>query len=86
MFSMLKLSTVQGKAILVVAFIFIVSCVMLIAAQGFSERSHALSLTVNDKKVETSLVASAMSAALRWQKDEVFEQTRERLVDRKSVV
>lgn len=79
MLSVLNLRTVQGKAIFVVGLIFVISSAVLITRQGLTERSHALALTTGNKQVETSLIASAMSGALRWKKMEVFNQTHERL-------
>ncbi len=78
--SFLGFRTVQGKAIAVVSLIFVVSSLVLIARQGLSERSHALALTAENRKIETGLIASAMAGALRWEKQEVFDQTHERLV------
>ena len=80
MLSFLNFKTVQGKAVFVVSLIFVVSSMVLIGSQGLAERSHALALTTENKKVETGLIASAMAGALRWKKQAVFGQTYERLV------
>ena len=79
MFSALNLRTVQGKAIFVVSLIFVVASAVMMVRQGLAERSHALALTTENKKVATHLISSALSGALRFRKEVVFEQTYERL-------
>jgi methyl-accepting chemotaxis protein len=69
----------QGRAIMVVAVIFAVSFAILIAVQGMNERSSATDLVIDNKKVQTSLLASSMAGALRWRKKAVFDQVHETL-------
>ncbi len=73
------LKSFQGRAIAVVAVIFALSFAVLIAVQGANERSHATDLVIANKRVQTSLIASAMAGALRWRKSNVFDQVHETL-------
>ncbi len=75
MLAKFRLTTIQSKAIAVFSVIFLVSCSVLIASQAVSERQHTIDLFLEDKMVETNLVASAMAGALRWKKQQVFDET-----------
>jgi methyl-accepting chemotaxis protein len=75
MLAKFRLTTIQSKAIVVFSAVFLVSCSGLIASQAISERQHTIDLFLEDKMVETNLVASAMAGALRWKKQQVFDET-----------
>ena len=79
MISRLRLKSFQGRAISIVAGIFAISFAILIAVQGLNERSHAVNLVIENKKIQTSLLSSSMAGALRWRKKAVFDQVRETL-------
>ncbi len=69
----------QGRATSIVAGIFALSFAILIAVQVAHERSNAIGRIVENKKVQTGLIASAMSGALRWRRTPVFNQVHETL-------
>ncbi len=79
MLSKLRLKSFQGRAISIVAGIFALSFAVLIAVQGIHERSTAVSRIIENKRVQTGLLASAMSGALRWRRTPVFDQVHETL-------
>jgi len=79
MFSVGWMNSFQGRAISVVAAIFAVSFAILIGVQGIHERSNAIARVIENKKVQTGLIASAMAGALRWRKVGVFDQVHETL-------
>jgi HAMP domain-containing protein len=75
MFAKFRFTTIQSKAIAVFTMVFLVSCSGLIASQAISERQHTIDLFLEDKMVETNLIASSMAGALRWKKQQVFDET-----------
>jgi methyl-accepting chemotaxis protein len=79
MFSIFRMKSFQGRAISIVAGIFAISFAVLITVQGTNERSNATSLVIQNKRVQTGLIASAMAGALRWRKTAVFDQVHETL-------
>lgn len=79
MFSTGWMKSFQGRAISIVAAIFAVSFTIVIGVQGIRERSDAIERIVENKRVETRLLASAMAGALHWQNLALFDRVHETL-------
>jgi methyl-accepting chemotaxis protein len=79
MFSKGWMKSFQGRAISVVAAVFAVSFAIVIGVQEIRERSNAIDRIIQNKKVQTSLLASAMAGALHWRKVAAFDRVHETL-------